>query len=53
MGVNPPLALGETISARQELLGACKLKSADADPVVVAGQHAGAGGACEAAALRG
>ena len=35
MGVNPPLALGETISARQELFGACKLKSADADPVVV------------------
>jgi Domain of unknown function (DUF1929) len=35
MGVNPPLALGETISARQELLGRCKLKSADAAPVTV------------------
>jgi hypothetical protein len=35
MGVNPPLSLGETISARQELFGACQLKSADADTVVV------------------
>lgn len=35
MGVNPPLALGETISARQELRGRCKLKSADAAPVMV------------------
>jgi hypothetical protein len=35
MGVNPPLALGETISARQELLGHCKVKSADAAPVTV------------------
>jgi hypothetical protein len=35
MGVNPPLALGETISARQELHGHCKLKSADAVPVMV------------------
>ncbi|WP_043345533.1 DUF1326 domain-containing protein [Belnapia moabensis] len=35
MGVNPPLALGETISARQELRGRCNLKSADADPVTV------------------
>ena len=35
MGVNPPLVLGETISARQELRGRCKLKSADAAPVVV------------------
>ncbi|MGE0469512.1 MAG: galactose oxidase-like domain-containing protein [Nitrospira sp.] len=35
MGVNPPLALGETISARQELHGRCKLKSADALPVMV------------------
>lgn len=35
MGVNPPLALGETISARQELHGRCKLKSADAAPVMV------------------
>jgi hypothetical protein len=35
MGVNPPLALGETISARQELRGHCKLKSADAVPVTV------------------
>lgn len=33
--VNPPLSLGETISARQELFGACQLKSADADPVIV------------------
>ncbi|MGI8694608.1 MAG: galactose oxidase-like domain-containing protein [Geodermatophilaceae bacterium] len=35
MGVNPPLVLGETISARQELLGRCKLTSADATPVMV------------------
>ncbi len=35
MGVNPPLALGETVSARQELRGHCNLKSADATPVVV------------------
>ena len=35
MGVNPPLALGETISARQELRGRCKLKSPDAAPVMV------------------
>ncbi|MGQ0779081.1 MAG: galactose oxidase-like domain-containing protein [Pseudonocardiales bacterium] len=35
MGVNPPLALGETISARQELHGRCELRSADADPVTV------------------
>ncbi|MPZ34713.1 MAG: DUF1326 domain-containing protein [Rhodospirillales bacterium] len=34
-GVNPPLSLGETISARQELFGQCKLKSADAAPVTV------------------
>lgn len=34
MGVNPPLALGETISARQEL-PYCKLKSADAVTVMV------------------
>ncbi|MBA2555236.1 MAG: hypothetical protein H0V10_16420, partial [Geodermatophilaceae bacterium] len=34
MGVNPPLVLGETISARQELLGRCKLTSADATPVM-------------------
>ena len=32
--VNPPLALGETISARQELPD-CKIKSADATPVIV------------------
>lgn len=36
MGVNPPLALGESISARQELFGHCNLKSADAAPVIVA-----------------
>ncbi|MBA3249765.1 MAG: DUF1929 domain-containing protein [Geodermatophilaceae bacterium] len=35
MGVNPPLVLGETVSARQELLGRCKLSSADAAPVMV------------------
>ena len=35
MGVNPPLALGETISARQELHGPCNVKSADAAPVTV------------------
>ncbi len=35
MGVNPPLALGETVSALQELRGQCKLKSANATPVVV------------------
>ena len=35
MGVNPPLALGETISARQELRGRCNIKSADATPVMV------------------
>lgn len=35
MGVNPPLVLGETISARQELRGRCKIKSADATPVTV------------------
>jgi Domain of unknown function (DUF1929) len=35
MGVNPPLMLGETISAHQELRGRCKLKSVDALPVVV------------------
>lgn len=35
MGVNPPLTLGETISARQELRGRCNLKSADAVPVMV------------------
>lgn len=35
MGVNPPLVLGETITANQELRGRCKLKSADALPVVV------------------
>ena len=35
MGVNPPLALGETVSARQELRGHCNLKSADAVPVTV------------------
>lgn len=35
MGVNPPLALGETISARQELHAPCQLRSADADPVTV------------------
>jgi hypothetical protein len=35
MGVNPPLSLGETVSARQELRGHCKVKSADATPVVV------------------
>jgi len=35
MGVNPPLALGETVSARQELRARCKLKSADAAPVMV------------------
>ncbi|MEQ1636559.1 MAG: galactose oxidase-like domain-containing protein [Methylococcales bacterium] len=35
MGVNPPLVLGETISAHQELRGRCKLKSADAQPVMV------------------
>jgi hypothetical protein len=35
MGVNPPLALGEVISARQELHGHCKLTSVDADPVAV------------------
>ncbi len=33
-GVNPPLALGETVSARQELPD-CNLVSADAAPVVV------------------
>lgn len=36
MGVNPPLALGETVSAKQELHGRCQLRSADADPVTVA-----------------
>lgn len=36
MGVNPPWALGETISARQELGGRCRLGSADAAPVLVA-----------------
>ncbi len=35
MGVTPPLALGETVSARQELRGRCKLVSADAVPRVV------------------
>ncbi|MDQ3287329.1 MAG: DUF1929 domain-containing protein [Pseudomonadota bacterium] len=35
MGVNPPLVLGETISARQELRGRCNLTSADAVPVMV------------------
>jgi hypothetical protein len=35
MGVNPPLALGETISARQELHAPCNVKSADATPVIV------------------
>ena len=35
MGVNPPLSLGETVSARQELHGRCQLKSADATPVIV------------------
>lgn len=35
MGVNPPLTLNETISARQELHGRCNLKSADAIPVMV------------------
>lgn len=35
MGVNPPLVLGETVSARQELRSRCKLKSADAASVVV------------------
>jgi hypothetical protein len=35
-GVNPPLALGETVSARQELHGRCNLRSRDADPVTVA-----------------
>jgi hypothetical protein len=35
MGVNPPLVLGETISARQELRGRCKILSADATPVTV------------------
>jgi hypothetical protein len=35
MGVNPPLSLAETISARQELRGHCNLKSADAAPVTV------------------
>lgn len=35
MGVNPPLALGEVVSARQELRGHCNIKSADADPVMV------------------
>ncbi|MFN0193688.1 MAG: galactose oxidase-like domain-containing protein, partial [Aestuariivirga sp.] len=35
MGVTPPLSLGETISARQELRGQCKLGSLDATPVVV------------------
>lgn len=35
-GVTPPLALGETISARQELFGRCRLSSAAADPVTVA-----------------
>lgn len=35
MGVTPPLTLGETVSARQELRGRCKLKSADATPVIV------------------
>lgn len=35
MGVNPPLVLGETVSARQELRGRCNLTSADAVPVVV------------------
>ena len=34
-GVNPPLSLGETISARQELRSTCKIKSADAAPVTV------------------
>ena len=33
--VNPPLSLGETISARQELRSTCKIKSADAVPVTV------------------
>ena len=32
--VNPPLALGETVSARQEFPD-CKVKSADATPVIV------------------
>ena len=35
MGVNPPLVLGETVTARQELRGRCKLKSADAATVIV------------------
>lgn len=35
IGVHPPLALGEVISARQELHGRCHLRSADAVPVVV------------------
>ena len=35
MGVNPPLVLHETVSARQELFGRCQLKSADATAVMV------------------
>ena len=35
MGVNPPLVLGETISAQQELRGRCKLKSSPAATVTV------------------
>ena len=35
MGVNPPLVLGETVSARQELRSRCKLNSSDSASVVV------------------
>ncbi len=35
MGVNPPLVLGEVISATQELHGRCNVSSGPADPITV------------------